>query len=100
MTSNQTAPSGRQPGSQINQRETIASAARQYAAVNAIAPSTKSIRDRSRSLPTTAAARRRITQSKIQLTRRTYALDWIVAIVAAKTSGGESGFAGVRGRTI
>src|SRR2546423_15638441 len=95
-TSSQTAPSGRQPGSQINQRETTASATRQYAAVNAIAPSTRSTREMSRSLVTTAAASKRMTQSKIQLTRRTYALDWIVAIVAAKMSGGGSGVARVR----
>ncbi|MEY2543530.1 MAG: hypothetical protein QOE81_991, partial [Verrucomicrobiota bacterium] len=83
----QIAPSGSQAGIQIEKRETIPSAIKQYAAENAIAPIIRSMRENLRSAPLRAAAITIITQSKIQLTRRTNELVWIAPIAAAKRSG-------------
>src|ERR1700720_4972102 len=52
----QVAPSGSQAGIQIEKREMRASAIKQYAAENAIAPIIKSIRENLRSAPLNAAA--------------------------------------------
>src|SRR5438309_352988 len=81
------APSGSQAGIQIEKREMIASAIKQYAAENAIAPIIRSTRENLRSDPLNAAARMTMAQSKIQLTRRTNEFAWIAPIAAAKTSG-------------
>ena len=65
----------------------IASAIKQYAAENAIAPMIRSMRENLRSAPLTAAAITTIAQSKIQLTRRTNEFVWIAPMAAAKRSG-------------
>jgi hypothetical protein len=52
----QVAPSGNQAGIQIEKREMIASAIKQYAAENAIAPMIRSMRENLRSAPLNAAA--------------------------------------------
>src|SRR5438876_12246434 len=83
----QLAPSGNQAGIQIEKREMIPSAIKQYAAENAIAPIIRSTRENLRSAPLNAAANTTIAQSKIQLTRRTNEFAWIAPIAAAKTSG-------------
>src|SRR5437588_3169905 len=86
-TETQSAPSGNQPGIQIEKREMMPSATKQYAAENATAPITRSIRENLRITPLKAAIKTTITQSKIQLMRRTNELVWIEAIAAAKRSG-------------
>src|SRR5436309_16099261 len=83
----QIAPSGSQAGIQIEKREMIASAIKQYAAENATAPMIRSMRENLRSAPLKAAAITTMTQSKIKLTRRTNELLWIAPIAAAKRSG-------------
>ena len=83
----QAAPSGSQAGIQIEKREMIASAIKQYPAENAIAPMIRSMRENFLSAPLNAAANTTIAQSKIQLTRRTNEFVWIAPIAAAKTSG-------------
>ena len=80
----QVAPSGSQAGIQIETREMIASAIKQYAAENAIAPMIRSMRENLRRAPLNAAARTTIAQSKIQLTRRTNEFVWIAPMAAAK----------------
>ena len=66
----QVAPSGNQAGIQIEKREMIASAIKQYAAENAIAPMIRLMRENLLIAPLNAAARTTIAHSKIHLTRR------------------------------
>ena len=80
----QVASIGNQVGIQIEKREMIASATKQYAAENAIVPMIKSMRENFRSVPL-SAARTTITQSKIQRTRPTTEFVWIAPIAAATT---------------